>query len=281
MVTLYISKGPKETSVKVPNAIGLNKDAAIALFKDNGLKPVVVDMPHDGDKNKVIDQSIDPETEVQKGDEVTLYVSTGIVDPVDLTLQIPMPDDLHGQYTVDVYKAIDYDFSKTFNGESVSGSNIQLDISGIGTSTYTIKITNDQTGKAVTYADFDVDFEKKTAELIGSLNKHGLLATAKADNSEYSELTISVPIPKGLKGSYTADVSSDIQNFKQTFDGAAAAGYLNIGLKGSGTHTYSLTIINNETGKSVYYGAYDVDFTKKTGEVVLGPDSEGLLAINN
>ena len=281
MVTMYVSKGPKETSVKVPNAIGLNKDAAIALFKDNGLKPVVVDLPHDGDKNKVIDQSIDHETEVQKGDEVTLYVSTGNADPVDLTISLPLPVELHGQYTVDVYKAIDYDSSKTFNGESVSGSTVQLDISGIGTSTYTIKITNDQTGKAVTYATFDVDFEKKTAELIGSLNNHGLLATAKADNSEYSELTIRVPVPKELKGSYTADVSSDIQNFKQTFDGAAAAGYLNIGLKGSGTHTYSLTIINNETGKSVYYGAYDVDFTKKTCEVVLGPDTEGLLAINN
>ena len=179
-VTLYISKGPLDTQVKVPNVVGLTKEKAITVLKENKLKAVVQDLPHDGDKGKVIDQSLEPDWRVERDTEVTIYVSTGETDPVDLTISIPMPDGLSGEFTLDGYVNGNRRYTQIISdGETVAGGAITMDISGKKTETITVSLTNESTGKSVNYAEFFVNYDKKTAELNGSLNKDGLLATMK------------------------------------------------------------------------------------------------------
>ena len=176
-VTLYVSKGPLDTQVKVPNVVGLTKEKAITILKENKLTANVEDMAHDGDKGKVIDQSVAPDKRVEKDTEVTIYVSTGETDPVGLTIELPMPDGIHGSYSIEVYKNGNVAYTQSIaNGETVAGQKISIDISGKKTETLTVSIRNDETGKSVNYAVFNVDYENKSAELNGSLNKDGLIA---------------------------------------------------------------------------------------------------------
>ncbi|WP_295153574.1 Stk1 family PASTA domain-containing Ser/Thr kinase [uncultured Ruminococcus sp.] len=191
-VTIYVSKGPLDTQVKVPNVVGLTKEKAITILKENKLSAHVEDMAHDGDKGKVIDQSVEPDKRVERDTEVTIYVSTGETDPVDLTIELPMPEGIHGSYSIEVYKNGNVAYTQSIaNGETVAGQNIRIDISGKKTETLTVSIRNDESGKSVNYAVFNVNYEKKNAELNGSLNKDGLLAitptTTKEDSSSAPE----------------------------------------------------------------------------------------------
>ena len=187
-VTLYVSKGPLDTQVKVPNVVGLTKEKAIAILKDSKLKANVQDMPHDGDKGKVIDQSIEADRRVERDSEITIYVSTGETDPVDLTISLPMPEGMHGSYSIEVFVNGNVRYNqKINNGESVAGGNVTIDISGKKTETLTVSIRNDETGKSVNYAVFNVNYDKKTAELNGSLNKDGLIAITPSVKEEPSK----------------------------------------------------------------------------------------------
>lgn len=190
-VTLYVSKGPLDTDVKVPNVVGLTQEKAMTILKENKLTASVQEMPHDGDKGKVIDQSIDPDKKVEKGTEVTIYVSTGETPDIELTIQLPMPDGLHGSYSIEVYRNGNVAYTQSIaNGETVAGSNVNINIEGKKTETLTVSIRNDETGKSVNYAVFNVDYDKKNAQLNGSLNKDGLLAiTPTTTASSTSEST--------------------------------------------------------------------------------------------
>jgi beta-lactam-binding protein with PASTA domain/tRNA A-37 threonylcarbamoyl transferase component Bud32 len=64
--------------VAVPNVVGLKEEAAVALIQDKGLEPDVQHAANaDAEKNRVFDQNPNPGTRIQKGDRVTLLVSTG------------------------------------------------------------------------------------------------------------------------------------------------------------------------------------------------------------
>ncbi|SFC87141.1 Stk1 family PASTA domain-containing Ser/Thr kinase [Ruminococcus albus] len=219
-VTLYVSKGPLDTMVKVPNVVGLTKEKAITILKENKLKANVDDMPHDGDKGKVIDQSVEPDKRVERDTEVTIYVSTGETDPVNLTISIPMPDGLHGAYSLQGFVNGNVRYTQSIsNGETVAGGAITMDISGKKTETITVSIRNEETGKSVNYAVFNVNYEKKTAELSGSLNKDGLLditPSVKEESSKPEESSsqpdvteppqTEAPVPQPTDDSSQADV---------------------------------------------------------------------------
>ena len=176
-VTVFVSKGPLDTQVKVPNVVGLTKEKAITILKENKLVADVQEMPHDGDKGKVIDQSIDPDKRVERDTSVTIYVSTGETDPIPLSFYLDMPEGLHGSYSVDIYRNGNVQWTMSIsNGETVAGSQIKIDISGKKTETLTINIRNDETGKSVNYAVVNVDYDNNKATLKGSLDKDGLLA---------------------------------------------------------------------------------------------------------
>jgi serine/threonine-protein kinase len=64
--------------VAVPNVEGLKEEAAVTLIENARLDPEVQRAANpDAEKDRVFDQNPDPGTRIQKGDRVTLLVSTG------------------------------------------------------------------------------------------------------------------------------------------------------------------------------------------------------------
>lgn len=74
-ITMVISKGKEK--VAVPRLVGLDKDRALDLLKQQGLEPEVVEVKDAAAPyGKVISQAYDPEEYVEKGTVVTITVST-------------------------------------------------------------------------------------------------------------------------------------------------------------------------------------------------------------
>ena len=96
-----------------------------------------------------------------------------------------MPEGLHGAYSLQGFVNGNVRYTQSIsNGETVAGGAITMDISGKKTETITVSIRNEETGKSVNYAVFNVNYDKKTAELNGSLNKDGLLAITPSTKEE-------------------------------------------------------------------------------------------------
>lgn len=189
-VTVFVSKGPVDTKVKVPDVLGMTKEKAIAALKENKLTPKVEEIAHEGDKGKVVDQSIDKGEKVDRDTEVTIYVSTGETDPVDLTIALPMPTGIHGSYSIEVYKNGNVAYTQPIaSGETVAGSTVNIDITGKKKETLTISIRNNETGRTVNYAVYDIDYDEKTVKLNGSLNESGLLDITPTTTTTTTEET--------------------------------------------------------------------------------------------
>jgi len=189
-VTVFVSKGPVDTKVKVPDVVGMTKEKAIAALKENKLTPKVEEIAHEGDKGKVVDQSIDKGEKVDRDTEVTIYVSTGETDPVDLTIALPMPTGIHGSYSIEVYKNGNVAYTQPIaSGETVAGSTVNIDITGKKKETLTISIRNNETGRTVNYAVYDIDYDEKTVKLNGSLNESGLLDITPTTTTTTTEET--------------------------------------------------------------------------------------------
>jgi serine/threonine-protein kinase len=64
--------------VAVPSVVGLKEQPAVTLIRNAGFEPVVERAANpDVEKGRVMDQNPNPGTRIQKGDRVTLLVSTG------------------------------------------------------------------------------------------------------------------------------------------------------------------------------------------------------------
>lgn len=239
-VTIYVSKGPLNNNVKVPNVVGLTQEKAMTILKENKLTVSVKEMPHDGDKGKVIDQTPEADKWLEKDSEVTIFVSTGETPDVSLTIKVPMPEGLHGAYSIEIYKNGNVIGTQSIsNAETVAGAEVYIDIKGKKTETLTISIRNEESGKSVNYAVFNVDYDKKSAELNGSLNKDGLLAitptttaasTTESDTqstSQSSEEPQQTETPQVTEAPQPSEEpqQSDVPSAETPDNGAAPAAY--------------------------------------------------------
>ena len=175
-VTVFVSQGPFDTQVKVPNVIGLKKEKAIALLKDKKLKANVEEVEHEGDKGIVLDQSEEKGRKIERDSVVTIYVSTGKVSPTELTITLPIPAGAHGSYSFEVYRNGNVAYSQTVSKAETTGGSIDIRVKGKKTETLSIMVKNNATGKSVQYAVYDVDYEERTTDLKGSVNEAGLLS---------------------------------------------------------------------------------------------------------
>ncbi len=167
-VKVFVSDGPFNTQVKVPKVVGLTQEKAIQALKENKLNPVVKEIGHEGDKGMVITQSVDPNTRVSRGTDITIYVSKGEVDETNLTLKLPIPNGAEGAYSVIIYNNAKIVGTTSMDkAETVAGSYFELTVKGKKTQTYTIHIRNNATNKTIApYAVYNVDFDKNTANII-------------------------------------------------------------------------------------------------------------------
>ena len=74
-VRLLVSRGPEQ--VTVPDVTGLSRESAETRLRDEGLSPAVDEEESDEPEGDVISQSPSGGTEVERGETVTITVSTG------------------------------------------------------------------------------------------------------------------------------------------------------------------------------------------------------------
>ena len=184
-ITLFISSGKtgEPETVTVPDVVGMKKDEAMLLLKESGLCVRSKWVLGSEEKGTVVKQSAEPDTTLNKYDDITICVSEGVTEPVKLTISTPLPADLHGTYRIDL---CDGDgtvkYTKSINADTLGEvKTFDFDLEGIGTEKFTIIITSDETDKSVIYGDFAVDFTNKTADMDKNLNTADLLALNPAE----------------------------------------------------------------------------------------------------
>ncbi len=175
-VTIYVSKGEESKTVKVPNLDGMDKNQAKSALETNKLIPKFEEVDTDEvESGKVVTQSIAAGQFVDKQSEVIVTISTGRPAAVTMSFNMPVPNGAWGSYKVDVYSNGAITVSQNIDkAELVAGSNISINVTGSGTDTLTIFVTNNTSGDSVQYASYDVDYKAKTANQT-SLNTSGFL----------------------------------------------------------------------------------------------------------
>lgn len=175
-ILIMVSKGPLESDLKVPNVIGLTKEKAIAKLTENKIEYKIEEIAHEGDKGKVIEQSVQGGEYVSKGTVITIFVSTGETDPVDMTINMPMPEGIWGSYTIEVFRDGNAIATHTItDAETIAGGNININITGKTKETLTIKITNNTNYQSIQYARYTVDYENEVYTVEGDIDTSGLL----------------------------------------------------------------------------------------------------------
>lgn len=233
-VLYFISQGPVETQVKVPNVVGLTQAKAIATLKENKLSYEIEEIKKDGDKGKVIEQSINAGDYVDKQTSVTIFVSTGVADPTKLSLRVPLPNGIRGSYTLDVFRNGSVAYTLTIqNAETVAGSSVEIPIEGKKTERLVVYIkSNDITERNyIQYAKFDVNYDTEEVKLDGALNESDLLLITPAESpAQTSASTYSTPdqyIPS-YNDSSSTDITTDSQGpsiFDESMDDTSDSSY--------------------------------------------------------
>ena len=89
-------------------------------------------------------------------------------------------------------------------------------------------------------------------------------------------------MPEGLHGAYSIEIykNGNVVGTQSVSNAETVAGSrLNIEVKGKKKETLTVSIRNEETGKSVNYGVFNVNYDEGTVETVGSLNKDGLLAI--
>ncbi|MCR5143296.1 MAG: PASTA domain-containing protein [Ruminococcus sp.] len=173
---------PDVEKVTLPDLVGLSQEKAIAALEECGLDYEVVEIKYYADKGKVIEQSIASGTVVDKDSVITIYVSTGDPEIVEMTMQIPIPEGAKGSYTFDVYREGTVIYTKTVTDTSLyAGKTVNFDIYGTAKEVLHIYVKNNDLGwdNYFRYAVYNIDYDNKTVQLDGELNEKDFLDPPK------------------------------------------------------------------------------------------------------
>ncbi len=175
----------EETQVVVPDVIGLSQAKAISALKECGLDYEVQQITYYADKGKVIEQSIASGTVVDKDSVITIYISTGDPEIVEMTMQIPIPKGAKGSYTFDVYREGTVIYTKTVTDTSLyAGKTVDFDIYGTAKEVLHIYVKNNDLGwdNYFRYAVYNIDYDNKTVQLDGELDEKDFLDPPNYDD---------------------------------------------------------------------------------------------------
>lgn len=172
-VVLFISSGPKSTTVSVPRFLTLPYSVALERAKEyylNAKIEYVDDEEHE--KDTVIEQSIDPGTMVDRDTEIILKISTGEIAVKERNLTYNLPNSAEGEFEFRYFVdgVLDDESSVTLDVGLVSSKTMKYVVKGKPgeTKNVTIKVTSKLTGRTGTYMEivvvFPEDGSKATAE---------------------------------------------------------------------------------------------------------------------
>lgn len=189
-VTIYISRGPIETDVRVPDLIDMTQEKALKALKENKLASNVVEVNQEENKGKVIEQSHPEGTYVPKNTEITIYVSTGEVEESELRIPVPIPAGSSGLIKLRALRDGSEIASLIIeDAEAVAGRNANITVKGKKKETIVIYAATNK-GEIKNYATFDVDYDTGKAVISGEIKTQELL-----EKSTTTQSTTEAPPP--------------------------------------------------------------------------------------
>lgn len=167
-VVLYVSKGRYVSVVKVPNLTGMTLDAAKAMVESKDLTWTIVYQNSEQAKDIVIDQSIQPESEVDSKTEITIYVSDGNPPTNSISVNFPLPSNAYGTFTFQIFIDGTLSTQKTVEADATDGQT-KITLEGNGTQLVVVKVKNDSNNKTAEYGRYNINFDDGgTIEVISS-----------------------------------------------------------------------------------------------------------------
>ncbi|HKM32033.1 MAG TPA: Stk1 family PASTA domain-containing Ser/Thr kinase, partial [Oscillospiraceae bacterium] len=206
IVYIIVSMGPPDTSLIIPEVIGMKEKAAYDLLTDMGLYINVEKADSDKPAGEVIDQSVPEGSKLNLNDEITITVSTGKEATNSASIKMSIPTDSEGKYVfVSYVNAVQVEVSPIIN-VGLTGSSYTLNVEGTGKASVVVNAISQDTPGATErlYAKYEVDFS--------DLGPDG-----KATYSEsYLDPSILMPVTTESSTSFTFDTDFTFPDFTGT-----------------------------------------------------------------
>ena len=173
-VTLYVSLGKSNESTAVPQLINLSVASAKARAEEYGILLTILYEPSsEVEEGKVIRQSIDPTTKVEKNTLVEIVVSSGAgSEEREASIKLKLSGSAKGEFRFKYYidGTLQEDLTET---KDISlTEKIEWTFSNSGVHEYAIRVCSLDTGAEGTLVNYEVDFTKDppTKDDHGTLN---------------------------------------------------------------------------------------------------------------
>lgn len=159
-ITIFVSSGPSEEQVKVPDVIGDSLSDAKSTLKAEGFVVGTVTYDDTSKEEEGTVLSTDPKNgeKAPKGSAVNLVVSSGKGAVKDVSYNIPLPSDVYEDVVMKIYVDGQLYDTRTVN-PSVSGQS-KVTFSGTGRSELVIRLNDRE------YITAEIDFTTQTVDVI-------------------------------------------------------------------------------------------------------------------
>lgn len=102
-VTMVVSMGPDDKPFSMPKLVDMPLEDALERCKEYGLNYKVENVPSLTEKGTVLEQSIEPATMANRGDDILLKVSTGEEPSVNCRIRVSLPQNIEGVFEFNYY----------------------------------------------------------------------------------------------------------------------------------------------------------------------------------
>lgn len=162
-VTLIVSMGPNNKPFSVPKLVDMPLEEALKRCEEYGLKPKVENKDSLIEKNTVLEQSIEPNTMANRGDEILLVVSSGVMAKIERVITIHLPQNITGEYQFKFYvdAALDTDATQTVDVSFLTSKELKYTAKGSegDVKELRVKAVSTKTGAEGTYFTLTMTFE--------------------------------------------------------------------------------------------------------------------------
>lgn len=160
VVTCYVSLGAAEVKALVPDMVGKPIEEATDLATESGILLTIKYEDAEGvEAGTVLQQSIDPETEVDPETRVEVTIAGETAASGSSTvINVTLKEGMSGEFQLKYYIDGTLQEEKTEIKELSLTKKISWEVSGTEIHTYTIIVTSMKTGKSGTLYEMEVDF---------------------------------------------------------------------------------------------------------------------------
>ncbi len=161
-VVLIVSMGPEDVAMFMPNLVNLPYTTAMERCEEYYLIASVEWENSEEERGKVLRQSIDPQTRVNRNTEVTLYVSSGEIPEKTQSYTISLPNSASGEFVFKYYfdGILNEEMTQTRDVSLSANKSFKVEVTGKTgeKKQVAINVESVATGKTGTYMEFEVDF---------------------------------------------------------------------------------------------------------------------------